>query len=852
MVSRLPKFGGRSSTGGASSLPNGSPQSTAPSQDTKTPHPATTPSNGLIRKPSFSLKWRKEASSTPTSPTGPEDVKPQEVKPQTQLSLGKEGKNATPGTPKIRRSGSLLPCVSSPKAIPKHTPKVQSPKTGTMLAQSPIGAPHVTQNGSNSPVCPRPTSGSESRLARPKGTSGLHLSGSQDSLSLSSESLKTISVDNMVRSHSFTHFKQIPSPTSQPMARSFSFSRTVEVAKPLANTNLRPPQTSFLKPPQLSNGKLGLGESHPGGLGGGIQYSRASSAASSSASSLSNNTPTMPTTPTALKKPLLPCGMTTKPLGGSIGGPLGYKLVRPGQTKQQKPLFTGRVKGDTGPAMAPGCGGRSGIHAEDQDTGQINTADLHSDSDYNSTGRGGESGGGGTGRLSYATVAAEALEDMSLSSASSLERGDTSEEFLDDVDSGADTFSDGDPGDGKAGSSTQRRLRNFLNETMDWSSVHAAGCKEDVALQGSKCGLAAPPEGGDVLPRGSSLELSPSNSSGGTYMWDEEGLEALGSVGTHPSDGYDDSELHSMDLGVLPPEGIGAPLREFELLFGFVFGQLWEKALVNVLEPLSTGELDDDDLMLEMDLPEDFLLHHDADRMSTAGRSERAGRQGHWRRKNHWNGPDHFHNDNRGPVFQHYEGPRGQGSFRVQAQQPAGLEEDCTMGAALPDELTLKHMGQDYSSLRNQLLKLQTLLQLEDADTSATAEESEDNTTALQDLQLEELTREGALATPMLSLWQAQHQGSARTGMPQRRQTSSTSAFQPALPPGKTSKSSHHAGAESRRVDRATPSDDELSLLLGTRLHLLDRPGAGSPPRSAARSAGERRPPAEMPQRGSD
>ena len=84
-------------------------------------------------------------------------------------------------------------------------------------------------------------------------------------------------------------------------------------------------------------------------------------------------------------------------------------------------------------------------------------------------------GGGGGGQLSNGTVAGEALEDMSLSSASSVERGDTSEDFLEDVDSGADTFSDGDTADTKTGSSTQLRLRSFLNETMEWSNLDAAG-----------------------------------------------------------------------------------------------------------------------------------------------------------------------------------------------------------------------------------------------------------------------------------------------------------------------------------------------------------------------------------------
>ena len=149
---------------------------------------------------------------------------------------------------------------------------------------------------------------------------------------------------------------------------------------------------------------------------------------------------------------------------------MGYKLARPGQTKLQKPLFMGRVKGDARPATASGCCGKSGKEAEDQDTCEVIKADLCIDGDY-SVGKRGEA----AGRLSNGAVEREALEDMSLSSASSVERGDTSEEFLEDVDSGADTFSDGDPADTKSGSSTQQRLRSFLNETMEWSNLDAAG-----------------------------------------------------------------------------------------------------------------------------------------------------------------------------------------------------------------------------------------------------------------------------------------------------------------------------------------------------------------------------------------
>lgn len=476
MVSRLPKFGGRSSTGGASPLSNGSTQPTTPTQDGKTTPPGTRP-NGVIRASSFSLKWKRDEGATipsPTIPTSPEDGG--EDKAQAQLpSLVKEVKNGSPGTPKMRRSGALMVAVSSPKAIPKQAMKM-SPKVGTKLGQSPLnGGPKMCHNGSSIPA----RTGSDSRLVRPRLSSSSPRSSSQDSLSQSSDSLKTLALDNMVRSNSFTHFKQIPSPTSQPMTRSFSFNRAVELAKPLANTQLRPPRSTFLKPPQLSNGRVGLG---PGGLNGslggsggglgGLQYSRTPLAASS-LPTLSN--PPVPTTPNALRKPLLPNCVLTKSLGSS-GGSLAYRLARSGQAKQQKPLFPGRVKGDIRPSTAPECGELSGIAIDIELTGDTQKADSHSDSDGSFGDGGGKRGGSGMLRLSSGQPAGETLEDMSLSSASSLDRGDTSEEFLDDFDSVGDVHSDGDmPDNRKTGGTTQARLHSFLNETIDWDALDLAG-----------------------------------------------------------------------------------------------------------------------------------------------------------------------------------------------------------------------------------------------------------------------------------------------------------------------------------------------------------------------------------------
>ncbi|XP_033469559.2 serine-rich coiled-coil domain-containing protein 2 isoform X2 [Epinephelus lanceolatus] len=812
MVSRLPKFGGRSSTGGASPLSNGSTQPTTPTQDGKTTPPATRP-NGLIRASPFSLKWKKDEGTTPPSPTTPTSPGDGvEDKAQTQLpSLAKEVKNGSPATPKMRRSGALMVAVSSPKAIPKQSVKM-SPKVGTKLTQSPLnGGPKIGHNGSSIPA----RTGSESRLVRPRLGSSSPRSSSQDSLSQSSDSLKTLALDNMVRSNSFTHFKQIPSPTSQPMIRSFSFNRAVELAKPLANTQLRPPRSSFLKPPQLSNGRVGLGLGGlngslggSGGLSGGLQYSKTPSAASSLPAL---SVPPAPSTPSSLRKPLLPSCVLTKSLGSS-GGTLGYRLARSGQTKQQKPLFPGRVKGDIRPSTAPECAGLLGIATDSEQTAEVDKVDSHSDSDGSS---GGGKGGGESGvlRKSSGQTAGETLEDMSLSSVSSLDRGDTSEEFLDDFDCVGDVFSDVDlPDNRKTGSATHTRLHSFLNETLDWDTMDLAGHTEESPMQDSQGPLVVSSEQGDAL-QASSVEMSPSNSSGGTYMWDEDGLEPLGGPGTHPCDSYDNSELNSTDI-------------------------------LNNLDPPGTGELDDDDLMLDVDLPEDGL--HDADRMSHFERSERAGRQGQRRRHHRWSGPDHFYNDSRAHVVQHYDGLK---ASRF-SSRPISSEGRQHGYMAMLDELTLEHMTQDCGSLKKQLLRLKTLLQLEDTDSPADVpEEIEDDTTASQ---LEELIKEvqvlreelrsrdktiaqltlhcqqlqqhqreqmpaqgravrcqchhqrapsslrqsdrqmdkrmqhnydkatqtywrppshaGVLPTPLLSPWQAQHHGLTRTSMPQRRQ----------------------------------------------------------------------------------
>lgn len=64
-------------------------------------------------------------------------------------------------------------------------------------------------------------------------------------------------------------------------------------------------------------------------------------------------------------------------------------------------------------------------------------------------------------------------------------------------------------------------------------------------MEDSQGPLLLSPNLSDVL-QASSVELSPSNSSGGTYMWDEDGLEPFMGSGTHQCGSYDNSELNSL------------------------------------------------------------------------------------------------------------------------------------------------------------------------------------------------------------------------------------------------------------------------------------------------------------------
>ncbi|XP_070962571.1 serine-rich coiled-coil domain-containing protein 2 isoform X2 [Oncorhynchus clarkii lewisi] len=651
MVSRLPKFGSRPTAVAATApLTNGTRHHPASSTTGKGLPTATTRQNGTIRmSSSSSLKWKKGKGGYPVERGGDsweEDrtgAGHQPRQPQHLPMVVREIKklSSMPATVKVQGCASTCPRTirsrtGSRGAVPKQALSGQSLGNGKAGLKGQAGG------------CGRSGTGSV-RRGQSRGSPHSNLTSS---LSQSSDSLETATEENTVRSQSLTHVKRIPSSTEPPIIRSYSFNRSSELAKelprPLAKSPLVKTSPLARPTPVLSSG----------GRGKGLHLSKCGPRPVPGRAGLETTSCILP--PITLRKSLLPssASSTTK------SSALSYRLTRPSLIKQ--PYLV----------LAPTSQKVHGNRKESE--GRRNsvempavTPDLTSITD--------SPGSTPEGLLEEPVAPSgvhplgEGLEDMSLSSTSSLELNDTSEEYMDDFDNlgnGGDGIlllpaqngrldqSQSDLDDDNAdvnrrhGGTSMTGLHSFLSDSVDWARMGLTGGLSRRTSQALS--------GGAEYPLGSSLDLSPSDSgSGGTYMWDEEGLEALGTI-THPCGSYD-SDLNSMDI-------------------------------LNNLDNLESGcDLDDDDLMLDDDLPEHGSLHSDTDGMSHLT---------HWRRQLCWNAEDHLHNDNRDVGFQPYDGYQGTGL--------SGLHQAVEL-----DELTLKHMAEDCCSVKTQLEHLKLLLQVE-------------------------------------------------------------------------------------------------------------------------------------------
>ncbi|XP_054605432.2 serine-rich coiled-coil domain-containing protein 2 isoform X3 [Nothobranchius furzeri] len=746
MVSRLPTFGSqpRPQTAPAAASNSRSPAIAGSTRLTSGfyHHPGpvgvngTTPfssakQNGLIRVPSsFSTKWKKENGAVNDGGVGGETEKrrgkggnasqnrssqyfspvmsQQDAKRITTSSVGGgRGQSTTSSS-----SSSLSP---SPQFSPRTLPVYKSRTLGSKPSQTTAGLANGTRQTLNSNSGSKLQSKANSslrqhqsfaRLAHPKPASGPgSRSGSPlqkkpvASRSHSSETLGWVpsirlTENDRFRSRSLTQVRQQPSPTLTPsstsssslprspnITRSYTGNKTVQRETSLSSPQASPRSCLLKSPVSRWTGRAG-------------NVRGQSSASRRSEVSTPSQLPQ-----SALKKTLLPSfGPTPRPSG------ISYKLSRPSLVKQSRPIRA---------APANACGG-------DKETNQAPARRKHSVETLSSTENSPENTPDGPEGLSgdfvsqrEASIIGETLEDMSLSSTSSFDRNDISQEYMDDFDNlgngsaGILLFSSKNEEEDSGLDHSCTRLDDeeavtsvtkatglcFLDDGMDWID---RGEKEEHRLnQLSRRRKSSQPNYHEQ--GGSSLDLSPSDScgSGGTYMWDEEGLEPLGGTATTAS-------IHSNTT-----HHIGSFDSDINS--------------VDILNNLDSCDLADDDLMLDSDLPDDSSLHSDGDGLPHMAQ---------WRKRQLcWETQD---NDNESD-FQCYKltpDPENTTEDKsvdfilhaslksaAEADLPAACRSGCFPSGALGLGLDVEELAEDCSSVRSQLEFLQRLLlQEEDAD----------------------------------------------------------------------------------------------------------------------------------------
>uniref|UniRef100_A0AAV2LAZ7 Serine-rich coiled-coil domain-containing protein 2-like n=1 Tax=Knipowitschia caucasica TaxID=637954 RepID=A0AAV2LAZ7_KNICA len=223
------------------------------------------------------------------------------------------------------------------------------------------------------------------------------------------------------------------------------------------------------------------------------------------------------------------------------------------------------------------------------------------------------------GSQTEASLLVERLEDMSLSSTSSLDHH-TSQEYMDDFDNLGNgsvavlLTSCGNQDDDDSGLDRSRFHNNergiisnsvstttelcFLDDGLDWNHLRLTAAERELRRLRRRRSSQQ-----DFHSQcGSSLDLSPSDScgSGGTFLWDEE-VEPLGGSVLHahtaPVQVQDRTQPGpNQDQNQTRPE----PNRSNSIHAGSL-----QSEISDVFNELDSCDLDDDDLMLDVDLPED-------------------------------------------------------------------------------------------------------------------------------------------------------------------------------------------------------------------------------------------------------
>lgn len=585
-------------------------------------------------------------------------------------------KMASPFTGKTRSLNQSIATISSPKVV---TPKTTQASTKSML-----NCLAKKQNGASSlSKVSRPSLGQGWRSGSPLENQKQAAGRSHSSDSLGASQNVPLTESDKVRSRSLTQVQRQPSPSNPAVkSRAYSTNRAERKA--------------------------------------------------------SNRTSCLPTA--VIKKPLLPSygSAATRQNGGA-----GFKMSR---------IFK-----ETGPV-------RVTVQSEVRRKQRRDSVETPStDNSPGSSPEAPDSRGLSSERGSQNEVSllGETLEDMSLSSTSSLDQHDTSQEYMDDFDnlgdggvgillpscknddeddSGLDQscarFHDDDDEKLFVNGVTKTTELCFLDDGLDWTPMRLAGDRDHLLNRFSRRRRSSQPDYHDQC--GSSLDLSPSDScgSGGTFLWDEEVEPLGGTVPVHHQPSVRTSgPVHNNFHRVHPEPDLDRD-RSSSLHIGSLHSDV---SSVDVLNDLESCDLDDDDLMLDVDFPEDGSLTSDAD-----GASHMA----EWRKRQLCWGTQDVHNDTESD-FQTYKLSEDQKNQRKDSQLSLDLCLNSLKHSPGPGlGLDVEELAEDCSAVRSQLEYLQKiLLQDDDADedtltTDTLSPESTDSSSDGTETQVEVLLQE--------------------------------------------------------------------------------------------------------------
>ncbi|XP_033004726.1 serine-rich coiled-coil domain-containing protein 2 isoform X4 [Lacerta agilis] len=680
LVSRLPKYGTKPAGNMLQTIPNGTAVNLSGS--TRSMDKKFGKHNGTIRMSSFSFNWRKSnkyqlgdqvSSESDSSHNSNERLTDSEKCPQSEVAVDKEvlrvGSSNT--LSKLAKQNSMFVSPTeelNQKALPGLASSAKYTKS-SLLGRASFSGLHAPKSHLNGICGSRSTIG----LQRNRGNSTATRSSSGESLAKLTDNDKS-SCEKMVRSQSFSHSIQSSILPPATLTRSHSFNRAVDLTRPYQNQHLtiRASQRSNLLSRSARQMDMPNGNEP-------LRYGFSRSYAA-----------------------LAPPGLKKQPLSNGSGDApsLRFRTARPSLLKPSNQHLGRKIPVDG---------------STSKDTENCTEEDLISTNNSGGVGAKGmqnsertEDGETVHNNVDKIISMDGDVDEISISSLSSSEKNDLSEDFSDDF---IDLEDPNRPITIQEEVVSVQELEHGngipLDQILSLKKSEISNCNSDewlnIRVSDDKSESAKHPAGSNVISSdmdyraGSSFELSPSDSSDGTYMWDEEGLEPIGSV--HPCGSYDSSEMNSIDI----------------------------------LNNLDSCDLEDDDLMLDVDLPEDAPCDNvDCENMNRYERPERNIRQqkeGLWKRTpQRWNAQDHYHlghtdhcshsrNDlNRScnyfdstPVG-HLEGYGAPSLYPPLRSLPPNT--------VMLDEMTLRHMVQDCTSVKTQLLKLKRIFNQNDENVS--------------------------------------------------------------------------------------------------------------------------------------